>query len=126
MGRPSSYTPETGAEICRLIEEGGTIRSICGQDGFPDWTTVRRWLRDNEDFRTQYAHAREVSADALEMELMETAESAVDRDSAAAARVKVDALKWIMSKRAPKVYGDKVTQEHTGPDGGPVVFKWQD
>ena len=29
-------------------------------------------------------------------------------DMAQVSRLRVDALKWIMSKRAPKVYGDKL------------------
>ena len=28
--------------------------------------------------------------------------------------------RWRASKTAPKDYGDKVTQEHTGADGGPI------
>lgn len=28
--------------------------------------------------------------------------------------------RWRASKIAPKLYGDKVTQEHTGKDGGPI------
>jgi hypothetical protein len=37
-------------------------------------------------------------------------------------RLRVDARKWLLSKLAPKKYGDKVTQEHTGPNGGPAQF----
>jgi hypothetical protein len=28
----------------------------------------------------------------------------------------------MLSKMLPKVYGDKVTQEHTGADGGPIAI----
>lgn len=35
-------------------------------------------------------------------------------------RLMVDTLKWKLSKMLPKVYGDKVTQEHTGAGGGPI------
>src|SRR5258708_21712114 len=33
----------------------------------------------------------------------------------------VDARKWLMSKMAPKKYGDKITQEVTGKDGAALV-----
>ncbi len=119
-GRPSSYTEAMADQIIRLIEEGGTIRQICGREGFPEWETVRRWLRTRDDFQARYAQARIVAADAMEAEIIATASQSMDRDSAAAARVKVDALKWIMAKRNPRVYGDKQTHEHTGPGGGPI------
>jgi hypothetical protein len=41
-------------------------------------------------------------------------------DVIASKRLQVDTLKWKLSKMLPKVYGDKITTEHTGPGGGPV------
>jgi len=38
-------------------------------------------------------------------------------------RIRVDTRKWLLSKALPKVYGDKLTQEHTGPNGGPVQMQ---
>jgi hypothetical protein len=29
-------------------------------------------------------------------------------------------------KLAPKKYGDRVTQEISGPNGGPIVYGWGD
>lgn len=43
--------------------------------------------------------------------------TAVNRD-----RLKVDTMRWLMAKLAPKVYGEKVIQEITGADGGPVQY----
>ena len=37
-------------------------------------------------------------------------------------RLRVDTRKWMLSKMLPKVYGDRVTQEHTGKDGGPIAL----
>jgi hypothetical protein len=37
-------------------------------------------------------------------------------------KLRVDTRKWLMSKFDPKRFGDKVTQEHTGPDGTPIQF----
>lgn len=108
MGRPSLFTQETADAICEAIEGGSTIREICGREGMPDWTTLRRWLRTFDSFRTQYAHAREVSAEAFEHQILIETERAMP-DTAQVARLRVDALKWIMSKRAPKVYGDKLS-----------------
>ncbi len=43
-------------------------------------------------------------------------------DVIASKRLQVDTLKWKLSKMLPKVYGDKVTQEHTGAGGGPIAL----
>lgn len=37
-------------------------------------------------------------------------------------RLRVDTRKWMLSKMLPKIYGDRVTQEHTGKDGGPIAL----
>lgn len=37
-------------------------------------------------------------------------------------RVQIDTRKWMLSKMLPKVYGDKVTNEHTGAEGGPIAI----
>jgi hypothetical protein len=37
-------------------------------------------------------------------------------------RVQIDTRKWMLSKMLPKIYGDKVTQEHTGAGGGPIAI----
>jgi len=37
-------------------------------------------------------------------------------------RVQIDTRKWMLSKMLPKIYGDKVLQEHTGADGGPIAI----
>ena len=37
-------------------------------------------------------------------------------------RVQIDTRKWMLSKMLPKVYGDKVTTEHTGAEGGPIAI----
>ena len=37
-------------------------------------------------------------------------------------RVQIDTRKWMLSKMLPKIYGDKVVQEHTGANGGPIAL----
>lgn len=54
--------------------------------------------------------------------LLEKALAPLSADVMAHKRLMVDTLKWKLSKMLPKVYGDKVTQEHTGKDGGPITM----
>ena len=136
LGRPSSYTQDIGDDICLRLSEGESLRKICSSDGMPSITSVWRWLHVNEAFRDQYARAREEQAETLADEIISIADDGLndtyidengnkrtDNDVIARSRLRVDARKWIASKLKPKVYGDKVTQELTGKDGGPVGIK---
>ena len=131
MARPSDYSPELTAVMCARMAEGVSLRSICLADDMPDKATVFRWLAAHKEFRDQYARAREARADAMAEEILEISDD--DRDDSitdpesgatrlnaefvARSRLKVDTRKWLMARMAPKVYGDKVTQEISGPDG---------
>jgi hypothetical protein len=37
--------------------------------------------------------------------------------------LRIDARKWMLGKMKPKVYGDKVTTEHSGPGGGDIIIR---
>ena len=116
------------------MAEGVSLRSICLANDMSDKATVFRWLAAHKEFRDQYARAREARADAMAEEILEISDD--DRDDAitdpesgvtrlnaefvARSRLKVDTRKWLMARMAPKVYGDKVTQELQGPDGGAI------
>jgi len=114
-GRPSDFTPETANDICERLAEGESLRTICADEHMPSRPTVRRWLSQHEDFRSQYAHAREEQADVYAERIVDEAEAATD---ASLGRLKMDALKWAASKLAPKRYGDKLAlggDEDLGP-----------
>jgi hypothetical protein len=40
--------------------------------------------------------------------------TAVDHDHIARARIRVDTRKWLLSKALPKIFGDKLVNEHSG------------
>jgi hypothetical protein len=113
-GRPLSYTPEVADELCERVEAGEPIKQICRDAGMPDWKTLLRWRRKVPEFATQYAHAREASAESLELAAIEESEKAVDSNTAAAARVRVDTLKWAAAKRHPRVYGERIDANISG------------
>lgn len=110
MGRPTKFTPELGTQICSQLADGLSLRKICEATEMPSIDTVRRWLLDDnkQEFQVQYVRAREEQADYYADAIIEEADKATDRDSAAAAKVKVDARKWVASKLKPKKYGDKL------------------
>jgi hypothetical protein len=74
VGRPTSYNDKVAAEICSLIAEGNSLRSICKRNKMPDKATVIRWLGVHREFSDQYARAREAQADKLFEESLEIAD----------------------------------------------------
>jgi hypothetical protein len=56
--------------------------------------------------------------DALAEDLLEIADN--DDADVNRARLRVDTRKWLMSKIAPKRFGDKRSHELTGANGGPI------
>jgi hypothetical protein len=136
MGRPSDFTQELADLICERLADGESLRAICADDAMTAKSTVFRWLASDQVFQDQYARAREVQAETMADEILAIADDGLndtyvddnggkrtDVDVIARSRLRVDARKWLASKMAPKKYGDKVTQEHTGKDGGPM--HWQ-
>lgn len=134
------------AEILARMAEGESLRAICADlktKGCPtSGRIVQRVLADDPPgFAKQYAHAREMQCEAWADKIFEEATTArigtktVERpdgvevttgDAVDRSRLAVDALKWTLAKLHPKKYGDKVTQEISGPEGGPIVYGWGD
>lgn len=118
VGRPSSYTPEIGNEICERIACGEALKGIVRDEAMPSERTVFRWLSTNDAFRQQYTRAREAQADADADAVSDIAARVLSGEiDPQAARAAVDALKWSAGKRNPKRYGDKTAVEHSGNIG---------
>jgi hypothetical protein len=127
MGRPSTFTPELGLAICSAISSGASLRSVSEMPGMPDRGTVLGWTETHPDFCRQYARACDERGHWLAEDALRIADGPVriaggKMDAAAVQdkRVRVDTRRWFASKLAPKVYGDRVAAEVSGPGGGPV------
>jgi hypothetical protein len=115
------YTPELAAEILDRIAAGESLRSICRSEHMPVESAVRLWAtEDHHGFAAQYARATLIRMHVLADEVMEIADDKTG--DPARDRLRLDTRKWLMSKIAPKVYGDKLDLTHAAPDGGPVQF----
>ena len=95
--------------IMAELETGRSLVQVCKDDGMPDRETVSRWMRDEPGYAAKYAYARAMQADTLfsEMADVEAKVQAGTMDSHAA-RVVLDSMRWLASKLAPKVYGDRL------------------
>lgn len=128
-GRPTDYSEDIAAHICSEIAAGRSLRSICDADEMPDKSTVFRWLSKHETFRDQYTRAQEDRTAAMAEDLLEiadqydTLQDAVNPDLIQRAKLRIDTRKWLMSKMAPKKYGEKTQLEHSGKDGAPLTLE---
>lgn len=138
-GRPSSYTQEKADEICAMIAEGKSIRTICAIDGMPETPTFYRWLRTYPEFLQQYTCAKQDQADALAEEMLDISddgsndwmetrnkrgeiEIVLDKEHVNRSRLRVETRKWIASKMKPKVYGEAalIKNQMLDKDGKPT------
>ncbi len=117
VGRPSIYTEGLADRICRRLSEGESLNRICQDAEMPGSTTVFRWLGENQAFRDKYARARETQMDAMAEEILEIADLG-DPEQANWLKLRVDTRKWLMSKIAPKKYGDRTVL--AGDDTAPL------
>ena len=134
-GRPSDYDPEIAADIClRLSICTKSLVSILSErDEFPEHSTFYRWMLNHEELRTLYAHARDAQLQILADEIQEIADEPQSgevvtikgderevkiSDMLEHRKLRIDARKWLLSKLAPKKYGDKTAI--TGDGGGPL------
>lgn len=141
VGRPTDYTLEKADLICDRITQGESLRSICIDEDMPHAGTVCRWLAKNQEFREQYALAREAQAELMADELLEIADDGTNdwmekknaegevigyRENGEAMRrsqLRISTRQWVAERLLPKKYGTKVQNEHTGKDGGAIETK---
>jgi hypothetical protein len=128
--RPSKY--ENKADICALVLSGmrGGLSAFkaCEAAGVPH-STFMEWLKVDSDLADSYARAREDLIERIANEVIELSDADVGlqpdgkKDWAAVQKHKlqVDTRKWLLSKLAPKKYGDKL--ELTGDPDRPLAIQ---
>lgn len=121
--------------VCERIADCETLQSIADSAEVSKGTLIT-WLAG---FPDHYARAREAQAEKLVEDILAIADTPMvgvktktnekgevettEADMIEHRRLQVDARKWLAGKMAPKKYGDKVTQEHTGAGGGPILME---
>ena len=119
VGRPNGYSLELAEAVCEAIALSDYgLEQICEREDFPSAMTIYRWLREREEFQKLYARAREIQGHFQQERAVKTA---IEAQDAQLGRLAYDARKWAAAKLNPRVYGDKVVNEVTGPDGQPLT-----
>ncbi len=117
-GRPATKTPELIAEILAQMAEGKSLTAICKQREMPHVGTVYRWLSEDEGFSEGYARATQARARSYAERMEDVVNQALNGEIRSdAARVAVDAYKFITTRLMPQLYGDRqqidVNVQHT-------------
>lgn len=130
-----AYSQEIADAICSKLAEGNSLRSVLREEGMPSIGTFLRWVSERPELADQYAHARALCIDAMAEDIIDIADTPqigqktvskasgleiTEGDMVEHRRLRIESRKWLLAKVAPKKYGDRITQEHTGEGGGPV------
>lgn len=109
-GRPRKYklTSQMIDYICNGLVSGRTMKAILQDDGMPPYATVNMWLRTDPQFRAAVDRAREDSSEWFADEMLALADQVTTKEQAAAARVKLQALMWLASRRNRRKFGEKI------------------
>ncbi len=117
-------------KICEQIETGRSLRSILKEDeNMPSSSTFFIWLKEDAVKSKRYELATDLRTDILFDEIIDIAYNTEEGtttketergievttgDMLGHRRLKIDALKWSLSKLNPKKYGDKVDMTSGG------------
>lgn len=123
--RPT-YSPAVADEICARLAGGESLIAICRDEHLPAERTVRGWVVDDyEGFAPKYARARDIGLERMAEETVEIADDSgldvvmtedgprADGEVVQRAKLRVDTRKWLLSKLAPKRYGDRLQVDAT-------------
>lgn len=114
------------SEVCALIfdkmRNGIFARKACEEIGMKQ-STLDGWLNDDPALAEAYTRAREALYDWMAEDTLKisdepvslTANGSTDSGAVNQRRLQVDTRKWLLSKLAPKRYGERI--DHTSSDG---------
>lgn len=106
---PTQYDRAATVEaICERLANGEALAAICREKGMPTTRRFLQWADEHEDVAAEYSRALVARAEWFNSEHDRIRKTAVDRESAAAARVQLAGLEWQMGRMAPRRYGDRL------------------
>jgi len=115
-------------EVLTQMREGKSLRQASKMAGVARQTFLD-WVDKDQELSGQYARARSDMIDKIaddimtiaDEDLIPTGKGKVDSAMVQKQRLRVDTRKWLLSKLAPKKYGDKL--ELSGDEQAPVSIQ---
>jgi len=134
-GRPSKRTPEVERRIIKGLSKGTPLTILCEPADMPSDDSVRNWMDSDPAFSRAIARAREAGFDRIALEALEIAYNVgnehkdtietkfgeiPNKEWVMRSKLRVETRLKLLAKWDPKRYGEKLAQEISGPDGGPI------
>jgi len=128
----TGYDKKAASKIIELLRNGvlidDAIESVKA-DGFKvTRTKVTSWLYKERDFRDAYLEAKRIAMIMMADEMLSISDNSQgdaqddgaaqgkrDNDGIARAKLMIETRKWLMSKFANELFGDKLTVEEMSP-----------
>jgi hypothetical protein len=107
--------------VCSDIVNGESLRGIAGRLQV-DPSTLIWWIEEDPQRSARARSARVLSARLWDQKAEEVIATAPDRFALEKARELAHHYRWRAKAIAPRDYGDRVTNEHTGAGGGPIAL----
>ena len=105
--------------VCERLANGVTMTAIAEEIGVTVGK-LSQWIASDEEHSARARESRIHAARIWDEKALSVIEQALDPFELQRAKELAHHYRWRASKTAPKEYGDKVTQEHTGADGAPI------
>ena len=133
MARTQPKSPERKELADKVLDgmrKGTSAHMACQAVGLPQ-STFATWVSEDADLAERYARAREDLIEHMAAETLAIADAPVgstehgttDSGAVQKQRLQVDTRKWLLSKLAPKKYGDQLTL--SGNDKAPISVSWR-
>lgn len=113
------YRDRAKAVIIGRMAQGKSMAEVCRRRHMPNKKTVMDWLSNDPTFAENYRDAYRDREQHYFEEIVEIADTEPDPKRA---KVRMEAREWTLARMNPKKYGQRIQQEVTGADGGPLQF----
>lgn len=123
MGRKhEKFVPDVvEALLDRLATGKESLAAICRDPDMPGLRTVYDWIEQDADFAARFRARKAIGVRAMVDDCIEIADEGVaDAVEVANKRVRIDTRLRLAGKWLRDEFGDKVSTEVTGRDGGPI------
>ena len=107
--------------ICEMIIAGESMTAIAAQVGV-HISTLIEWSEEDPQRSARMRESRRHSGRVWDERAESVIIQAGDKFELDKAKELAHHYRWRAKAIAPREYGDKVTQEHTGADGGPIAI----
>ncbi len=129
--KPHGTLPEHKIKLCDAVidgMQGGLSCFKACQSAGVNHSTFMRWVNDDAALANRYARAREELIELMAQDLLEIADAPVgstdsgstDGGAVQKQKLQIDTRKWLLSKLAPKKYGEKL--EVSGDEKSPLAM----